>query len=273
MAAEEERKSYVIVRKDGLVIRTKPITVEEARWLEHAYSYDAVRDRTLRARYLGEWGNVMDASEYVERLRQLEPSLYYYITRVYEDPEELVKDLTRLRRLRRLRPEARQAVKELAGEIGEFLQRPVEPRPVEAPVRYLELSHRHVKLGPDGNVYGVDPEPEWYAYVDGLPFDYGVSVFNDSFWVWIQDLFYAWAVAVRRDVDDKDVVAALANDEAVLRCLRNCDYAFRDVINRHGAELTDRGYEDVVRKVKVMLAAADLLSAGRHREGEEGVPA
>ena len=271
--AEEEEKSYVIVRKDGLVIRTKPITVEEARWLEHAYSYDAVRDRPLRIRYLEEYGNVLDVEDYLERLRRLSQELYYCITRVYEDPDEFKKALSRLLRRRNLPPEARQLIREFADRAGEFLRRPVEPKPIVAPVRYLELPRRHLVFGFDGALREADPKPEWYAYVVGLPFDYGVSVFNDSFWLWFQDLFYAWAVAVRRDASDGDVVAAVANDGAVLQCLRNCGYAFRDVINRYGAELTDKGYGDVVRKVKVVLATLDLLSAGRREEEGEALPA
>ena len=274
----EERKSYIIVRRDGLVVHTKPITGKEADWLNHAYSYNDVRDRGARIRYLEEYGNVLDVSEQLEQLKQMEPDLYYGILGVYEDPDYFMKKVGRLRRLRRLPPEVRQIVKELANEVRDFLKEPVRPKPLgPLPVRYLELPHPHIRLNLDGTLREVDPGPEWYAHEESCRSSdlcRGVSVFKDSIWLWFQSLLYTWAVAVRRDVDDRELVAALARadrDDAVLLCLRSCGDVFRDVINRHEAELIDRGYDDVVRKAKVILATAQLLNAGRREE--EGVPA
>mgnify|MGYP001773000757 CR=1 FL=1 len=120
----------------------------------------------------------------------------------------------------------------------------------------------------------ADPKPEWYAYVKDPGFRdaaHGISVFPDSFWLWIQTIILVGVVVVRRDVDDRELVAALTEDEAVQGFLRENADAFREVLREHEADLIDRGYDDVVRKAKIALGATALLSAGRREE--EALPA
>ena len=276
----EEERSYVIVRHDGLILHTKPITFDEAWWLYlYAYSAEFI-GRGARIRYLEEWGNVMDAGDSVDYLRQqLEQLGYgpYHIGSIYRDLEGFIEKVGRLLRLRRLPPEVRQLVKELADEVRDFLKKPVEPRPIEAPVRYLELSRRHVRLGPDGAVREVEPRPEWHAYEEpcrSSDLCHGVSVFGDSFWLWRQKMYgvgFVQVVVVRRDVDDKEVVAALANDNDVQEFLRRNADAFRELLRESEEEMVSRGYGDVARKARLVLATYELLTAGRREE--EALPA
>ena len=267
-----ERRSYVIFRRDGLLLHTRPITERETRWLFWD-AYNDIRDQEARARYLSEWGNVMDASDYVERLRQLGVGFYYTLG-VYDDPEELVKNVTTLLDDPELPPGARQAVKKFLSRAEKFLRRPVEPKPIDAPVRYLELPHPHIRLNLDGTLREVDPGPEWYAHEESCRSSdlcRGVSVFKESFWLWFQGYLYTYAVAVRRDVSDGDVIAALANDDIVQAFLRWRANDFREVLRENEAELVDRGYEDVVRKAKAMLMTYELLTMNRREE--EALPA
>ena len=275
--ARKRKADYVIFRDDGFVVHTKPITRDEARWLyEHAYSAWFV-GRAARARYLAEWGNVLDVGEYVQRLERLGVGLPGI--GIYSGPSWLMEQLGLLLGRGDLQPGARQAVEELVAEIRDFLQRPVEPKRVAAPVRYYEMPRRHVELayGPYGvTAREVRPRPEWLAYVADLVFDYGVSVFGDSFWVWAQS-DKTYAVVVRRGAADKDVVAAIANDAAVQGFLwwflSDFSGRFRQLISELENEMKERGYGDVVRKVKVILATYELLTAGRKEEEGEALPA
>ena len=277
MAGEEERRSYLVVRRDGLILHTVPVTREEAEWLDERY--ERVKDRAARMRYLEEWGNVMDAGGYVERLGV---DLYRRIRGVYGDPEEFVEGVRWLLRLR-LKREARRALGELLDRVGEFLRRPVEPKPIVAPVRYFELPAKHVVFECcSARVRDVVPRPEWYIYAGDVdPSDYhccpyGISVFRDSFWLWIQTRTHAEGVAVRRDARDEDVVAALAKDVMSIDFVAYFNsFAgdFRRVIGELENELRERGYGDVVRKAKLILAAAALLTAGRREEEGEALPA
>ena len=275
----EERKSYIIVRKDGLVLHTKPVTREEAGWLCQD-AYKDVRDRAARIRYLEEWGSVLDVGDSADYLRQqlerLGYDLYLYIGGVYEGPENLEGKASQLLGLKKLRPEARQALEGLLNKIKEFYQRPVEPKPIgPQPVRYLEMGHQHVEFEriwiptmwgvlADVHEIGVDPEPEWYAYKKTLASiaARGVSVFKDSFWLWIQTSDYTEAVAVRRDASDEEVVNAVAKDGAALDFLKCYAHDFRDIINRYEDDMKKGGYEDVVRKAKAILASVESLTAG-----------
>ena len=277
----EERRSYVILRPDGFLLHTKPITWSDALWLEYV-AYDGVGDRGLVARYLSEWGNVLDVGEHMVQLRlqlrRANPDLYYGITDVYGSPEEFKKALNWLLGRRNLPPEARQAVEELLGRAEDFLRRPVEPRPLRfPPVRYFKMGGSHVIPGEDR----TQPDSLWHAYVEGRRHYelYGISVFEDSFWLWRQEVYGAGsvqAVAVRRDAGDGDIVAALAradSDEAAHGFLGMSAEYLRQLLREREAELASRGYGDVVRKAKVVLAAAELLTAGRKEEEGEGVPA
>ena len=288
---EEKKRSYVILRFDGLLLHTKPVTEDEARWLFwDAYSAEFI-GREAKIRYLEEWGNVLDASEYLERLPpEIRRVIFYVISYDPSSPiEGFKKALSRLLRLKGLSPEDRRLVREFADRVGDFLREPIEPKPIgPQPVRYLEMEGRHAifvgccddAVGLDSNVYGVEPRPEWYAYTRDMYVRgaaRGVSVFKDSFWLWDQSISYTGiggftrAVAVRRDVDDKEVVAALTNDEVAAEFLKQYGDDFRELLREHEAEMASRGYDDVVRKAKLVLATAQLLTASRH--SEEGVPA
>ena len=264
----EEKKNYIVLRRDGLVVHTVPLTEDEA-WLLYREMYYAVKSRRARARYLAEYGNVLDVAGFAEQqLKRWGYNPYYNVIGVYEDPEEFEESAGRLLRRRGLPPEARQAVKELAGEIGEFLQRPVEPRPVEAPVRYYEVPD--LLVAPRSGAVMV--KPEWHVHEDACCGElyYGISVFRDVVWLWRQEDPPVRIIVVRRDVSDKDVVAALVNDDDVMSFLREYGNVFRYLMREREKELIDNGYDDVVRKVKVILTTLDLLSAGRR---EEALPA
>ena len=277
MAVREERRSYVILTHDGLVLHTKPITREEAEWLLN-YAYKDVKNRSLRARYLAEWGNVLDASVCVDQLKILHAGLYFNVLGVYEGPDEFTKRLNQPLRRWHLSPEDRRIIKqifrELLGKVRDFLREPVEPRPIgPLPVRYYEMPYMHVTYNRSSGREDVVPRPEWYAYnyVICCVDYYGISVFPDSLWLWRQSRWYVQAVVVRRDASDGDVVAALANDAAVQGFLKQHKEFFKELLRETEAELIDKGYGDVARKVKVMLAAYELLTAGRHEE--EALPA
>ena len=275
MAAREERRRYIAVRRDGYLLRTKPVTRWEAWWLYWDAYFAGFLDRESRVRYLEEWGNVLDVGEHLERLEQLEPSLYYRILGLYRGPDRFAEKLNRLLSRGDLQPEVRQTLEDLLGKARDFLARPVEPKPIgPRPVRYFEMEGRHIELGPDGAVQEARPRPMWYAckeFCCGGCHGHGVSVFPDSIWLWLQSRWYVQAVVVRRDVSDKDVVAAVANDGAVQGFLKGNADGFRELIREREADLIDRGYDDVVRKAKAILTAAQLLNAGRREE--EALPA
>ena len=272
MATEEERRSYAILRFDGLLLHTRPITWEEAWWL-YQYAYNGVEDRGLRARYLSEWGNVLDVGENVMHLeRQLEKWRFdprYIITRIYEDPDELAEKVSWLLMHEDLPPEVRQALRGPLSRVGEFLQRPVEPKPVVAPVRYFESPNLHVVPGPAGVVRAW---PERLLYGSQSLGLYGISVFEGSFWLWKRGIFTPFhVIIVRRDAGDREVTDAVLRDDVVQAFLGHYGNDFRELMMQHEDRLIDMGYDDVVRKAKLVLAAAQLLTAGRREE--EGVPA
>ena len=278
----EEERSYVIVRHDGLILHTKPITEGEAMWLVEDL-YKSVKSRAARVRYLEEWGNVLDVGDSVNYLRQQLERLgynpYYYIGGIYRDPEELAKDVAKLRRLRRLPPEVKQMAGELLDKIKEFLREPVEPKPITAPVRYYEMDGRHVGPDPRGGTRTY-PKSDWHA----LKYDfsnysinlYGVSVYDDMFLMWRQEnkgVGYTWMILVERGASDREVIDAVIKDEAVQEFLRESARHLEEVVREREAEMVSRGYGDVVRKAKLILAAAALLTAGRREEEGEALPA
>ena len=263
-----KRRSYVILREDGLLLHTKPITEDEAEWLyQDAYSAKFL-DRESRARYLAEHGNVLDVGEHLELLKQMSQKLYFYITGVYKDRRELERRVSWLLDDPWVGPEAAQVIEELLDKIEDFLQRPVRPRPIgPRPVRYFEMEGRHVRLECCSNeLKDVVPRPEWHAHKEFCcELYHGISVFPDSLWLWFQSA-HTYAVAVRRDAPDREVVAALANDGAVQGFLRENADGFRQLLREREAELIDKGYEDVVRKAKAILTTLELLNAGRREE-------
>ena len=286
----EEKRSYVIIRHDGLLIHTVPVTEDEAWWLR-LHAYLSVENREARVRYLSEWGNVLDVREYMERLEQLQENRVVIaltadvlgiisMLGIYGSPEDFEERASRLLGLKNLRPEARQVLEEFVSKVTEFLKEPVRPRPLgPLPVRYLEMPRLHLTLGPDGRER-TDPEAEWFAYTPEKDWPeyhdaHGISVFSDSLWLWTQHENVArrmtLAIVVRRDASNRDVVAALANDNAMLGVLSwNAEY-FKDIIYKYEERMRSAGYEDVVKKAKVILATYELLTVDHHRE--EGVPA
>ena len=78
---------------------------------------------------------------------------------------------------------------------------------------------------------------------------------------------------VRRDVSDGEAANAVAKDGAALDFLKHYAYDFRDVVNRYEDDMKKGGYEDVVRKAKLILASVESLAAGRREEEGKGVPA
>ena len=266
MAGKGERRSYLILRDDYIVVHTVPLTEDEA-WLLYWDAYKGVEDRSLKVRYLSEWGNVIDVHDYLGRLEQLDRDLYHRILGFYESPDKFMKKMSWLLRLRKLSPGARQALRELLNRVEEFLREPVEPKPIDAPVRYYEMEYPHVRLSKDGAVQ--EARPMWYVYACKKPdYDdcYGINVLEDSFWLWERAFTPARVVVVRRDVDDRELVAAVANDGAVQGFLKQYNEDFRELVTEHEDELVDNGYADVVRKFKVMLTTYELLTAGRREE-------
>ena len=262
--AAEEKKSYVVVREDGLVVHTVPLTEDEAWWLY--YAYEDVGDRAARMRYLEEWGNVLDVGEHLERLRHLSQELYYYITRVYKDRRELERRVSKLLGDPWVGPEAKRILGELLDKVEDFLREPVKPKPITAPVRYIEMGRPHVKFDSSSGTEEVAPRPELYAYVkDGsssLGSMYGVSVFGGEIWLWSQYLkSFVQAVIVRRDAPDREVVDAMLKDEAVQGFVKDNAKKFEEVISELEERLRGTGREDALRKVKVVLTTLDLLSA------------
>ena len=269
--AGEGRRSYVILRFDGLILHTKPITFDEARWLFH-HAYYVVKDAALKARYLEEWGNALDAYGYLEQADEADiNNLYFRITGVYNGFEEFERRAGEMLRRGGLRPRTRQALEELLDRARELLRRPVEPRPLgPVPARYYEMPGPHLVRGP-GFLERTVPEAEWFAHEEHQLFHdlYGISVFKDSFWLWGQyEGAGTHAVIVRRDVDEREVIDAALRDDAASEFIRDYASYFRDVINRHKDELINKGYEDVARRARQVLTLAELLGAGRREEGE-----
>ena len=273
------KASYLVFRRDGLLVHTVPVTFDEAWWL-YQDAYNVVKDRIARMRYLSEWGNVLDAADFLNMTKQM------MINGRFEGvdaPPDLLERVIRHARNELFCLRAREGFAKFAARLEEFLRMPVEPRRVAAPVRYFESPHRHVKFRCcSSKVKEADPQPEWLAYrkVRGLN-PYGVSVFRDEVWLWVQ-LDYTYAIAVRRDAADEEVLGEVseealgaASDDTVLRFLGANGKYYRLLINESEEEMRRGGYGDAAEKVKFVLAAAELLKVGAagRREEEEGVPA
>ena len=255
-----------------------PVTFDEAWWL-YKYAYNVVGDRMARMRYLAEWGNVMDAANFLNMVERM--VINGWLLEGVETPPSFLEMVAQFAHASWSNEKVREGFAKFAVRLEEFLRMPVEPHRVAAPVRYLELGRPHVKFRCcSSKVKEADPQPEWLAYrkVRGSN-PYGVSVFRDEIWLWEQP-YYTYAIVVRRDAGDKEVLEEVseealgaASDDAVLRFLDADGKYFRLLINESEDEMRERGYGDVVEKVKFVLAAAELLKVGRYREEEEGVPA
>ena len=276
---EEEKKSYLVFRgyRDYIVVHTKPVTRDEAWWLYHFAYKDWFLSPEDSAKYLAEWGNVLYLGKYAERYRGRLYDPVGALSGVYESLEKFQAEVDKVL-AERLEPQDRQLLEEVAAEVRDFLRRPVEPRPVEAPVRYFEMPHPHVVLRSEGWVRQIEPRPELYVYKRGYDDVYGVSVFGREFWLWRQDTytyggFFAKAIVVRRDASDDEVVRAALSDEVVQEFLKMHAKKFRELVNERGGRLRSGGYGDVAERAKLILAALELLSGGREEEEGEALPA
>ena len=264
MAGREERRSYIVLRFDDVVLHSKPITVREALWLGNS-AYASVIDRALRVRYLEEYGNVLDAREYLGRLEQLDTILYYNVRGIYGSLDAFRKSVGSM--AAGAPSQVRRALEEFADVVVKFAGRPVEPRPIEAPVRYLERLGRFVSYTyVNGKPMDV-LEAEWCAHVMPWPhMYYGVCVVQGSFWLWKQNGPSVRAVAVRRDVSDEEIGRAVLSDEVVQGFLVKGVDPLEEVVSRNEERMRAFGYEDVARKAKIVLTIARLLAAGRREE-------
>ena len=271
-----DKASYLVFRRDGLLVHTVPVTFDEAWWL-YRDAYNMVKDRIARMRYLAEWGNVMDAANFLDMTKRM------MINGRFEGvvaPPDLLERVIRHARNELFCLRAREEFAKFAARLEEFLRMPVEPHRVAAPVRYFESPHRHVKFKCcSSKVKEADPQPEWLAYRKVRDLNpYGVSVFRDEIWLWVQP-YYTYAMVVRRDAGDEEVLEEVseealgaASDDTVLRFLGANGKYYMLLINESEDEMRRAGYGDVVERVKFVLAAAELLKAGR-REEEEALPA
>ena len=265
---ELERRSYVIVREDGFVVHTKPIGERRAEWLLRE-AYYMLGDRDLRARYLSQWGNVIniDAQAPQDVLKRL--------AGLYRDPDELLRRLADTLHEERF-AQLRQQLEGLYVKLRKFLEERVEPRPLERPERpalaYAVMDTAHVFIDDIEGKVSTLPRADWHA----LTYDsagagpinvYGISVFRDAFWFWRQRGGHRMAtsdveaVVVRRNADDKDLISALVDDPAAAKFLKVKGEIFAVLIDRNAARLKEAGYEDVAKKAKNILKMAELLTA------------
>ena len=275
------RRSYLIFRRDGFVLHTKPVTEERARWLlEEAYY--KVPSLELKKKYLNQWGNVLDLTgeKWIEWW-----GLDQVLSGVYASKEELLARAREAAKDDKAMAESRtfwQRLEELERALDEFLQRPVEPRRLERrprqpppALRYVVMrGFRHVRWSRLQHVEYLVPKPEWHVkVVDEDGNDYGISVFGNTFWAWRQEAGSGnvEAVIVSRLAAPEEVAAALlANDEA-LEFVRKYARTFAGLLGA-GRKAMKEDFKDVADAAEAILATA-LLSPGRRGEEEEGAPA
>lgn len=257
----EEKRGYVILRGDGLLLHTKPVTEGEALWLSSS-AYNKLKNRRARIKYLAEWGNVLNVSGYLRQMRRLGLSSYLAgLTGVYYSPEDFMERATWLLSYEGLQPQARQVLEGFVSNVRKFLRRPVKPRPLGGSpvVRYLEMGHPH--LVRDDRARTV-PVADWFAYaVDPSLNLYGVSVFPDAFWLWEQYGIFVRAVVVRRDVSKEDLIVALAENYVVAEVFKEDANRFARFINENEDKMKGAGYGDVVDRAKVLIGTVALLTA------------
>ena len=300
MPEEEERRSYVVLRLDGLLVYTRPVAEREALRLLHV-GYGRAADREAVKKDLAGWGDVFDVEDAMYQLvasrwgraeaeyaiQGLRILVARDLAGIYVDPGDLSARLADVLVGGPLLSIYGQPARELAGRVDEFVRqrwRPAQPEGAGPAARYV-LKRRwavvrlcRVRLwGSAVDAECATPRARWQDYNLALEDEalrrvamYGISVFGREFWLWRQTSNVE-ALVVRRDVDDKEVAAAVLTDGAAASFLgRSAEY-FRVLVDGDEDELREKGYADVVRKAKVALAAAALLTAGRREE--DGVPA
>ena len=259
------RRSYVILRHDGLLLRTRPVTEEEAERL-YREAYYRVKNRDLRARYLAEQGNVLDLGKYTGQTKTPGPG--FYPTGIYGSPSELVKGLAGSSSYKQKNFKGSAAG--LDEIVKEFLRRPVRPAPFNGlqAVRYYEMGREHfmrLVICCGKFIERTTPKAKWFAYVSRSYDLYGVSVFRDSLWMWRQfaityEQVAVEAAVVRRDATDREIIDAVLNDDAVVEMINWYADPFNEVINKSEERMRREGYEDVVEKAKLLMAASLLLN-------------
>lgn len=296
-AGEETKKRYIIIRDDYLLLYTKPITREEAEWLrrdayweleDENYNY---LDRWDRARYLEEYGNVIDVDDYIHEIDSLTCTEEYDdlpcydispLAGVYNSLEELEERLASMYNNEELEPKYRRAAKEVADEllakVRELMERPVKPRPAAA--RYFERASPHVEVNRyTGEFERIEPQPEWYAYelLWDIPREvkalYGISVFPGEFWLYAETRKPFFGVAVRRDASIEEAIEALAKDGPALLFFKIYGQAIKELLDEHEDEMRRKGYGDVVDKARALLEAAEEIIKKRRKKSANALPA
>ena len=281
----EEKRSYIVFRREGLIVYTKPITREEAEWL-YREAYNKFKRIEVKARYLGQWGSVLNVANAVG-VKHGDEWLWRWgldkeLAGVYADKGELASKISKIAEdadSTTLRRELRK----LARALDELLQRPPEPkrlerRPREPPpaLRYAEWQTRHVRRHKWDKEERVSPRPEWYAYraedSDGY-YMHGISVFRDSFWLWRQGHTFTEAVIVRRGASPKELLAALVDDPEAAEFLWRHAGDFARLADEAREDMERRGLSDVADVAKKVLGLSAIVAGGRRGEEEEGVPA
>ena len=266
-----EKRSYIIFRDDWFVVRTKPITEEEAKWLlEEAYYWYV--DRKLKARLLGQWGAVIDLAPW-----PLPPNVLKQFVGVYANPNDLIAAVGAAVFDPERAPLERKFLGGLMDKLNELARAPVEPSPLEGSLkpaaRYVKLNRRHVAWDVGkGKEYTVPPA-DWYAYEFGPGLElslYGISAFGRRhFWLWRQTSSTE-VVILRRRAPADELAAALARDPKAAEFLWRHASVFARLIDEHEDELKETGYEDVP---EVARTALRLASNAARRGEEEGAPA
>ena len=276
----ETKRRYIIIRDDYYLLYTKPITREEAEWLRRDAYMDLEDENYIhlhrwdRARYLEEWGNVLDVEDYIHEIDSLTCTEEYDdlpcydispLAGVYGSLEELEERLASMYNNKELEPKYGRAAKEVADEllakVRELVERPFEPRLAAA--RYIERASPHVKVNRyTGEFEGVEPQPEWYAYRlvwDVLPREvnalYGISVFPGEFWLYAEDRYRPFSgVAVRRDACSEEAAEALTKDGPALLFFKIYGQSIKKLLDEYEDEMRRKGYGDVVDKARALVA-------------------
>ena len=266
-------QSYVVFRRDGFIVHTKPISKERAEWLLNK-AYYSFASAEVKAKYLNQWGSVLNVADAVglmygdKWLRRW--GLDDELAGIYADEGELASKISKMIE------EAdsatlRRELRRLARGLEEFLSKPPKPqrlerrpRPPPPAVRYFRTVYPHVRWSKLWHVTYYVPKPEWHARVldESSDEEYGISVFSKTFWLWRQtsDPDDVKAVIVRRGAGADEMLAALINDAKAAEFLKEHGGRFLQIVNKNEEAMRKAGYEDVVDAVRALMVALSLLS-------------
>ena len=240
----EEKRSYLVLRPDGFIVYTKPVTYEEAEWL-HSGAYYDVADRSARGEYLNQWGSVLDLAARRQWEQQLINIVEYYIgDGVYADPY-IVRERIELL----LNDFGWQRYKDslwwLRTEIDDLLRRPAEPARHEGPsepsmAREVIDGRSAEREGSQDRGHGRD-STDSAARTDGSRGGrLEADVLRDVIWPWSQ-VGSVEAVIARRDRAEDELGPALAGGSNV---------AETGAEGEARLELAAGGYEKTLRKTR-----------------------